>query len=60
MPSVTQETAMSERLEIRLPPTLLVRLNLAADAYSLSLSAYVRDRLTHAVRRDLSQASREK
>lgn len=59
--NATEETAATERLEVRLPPTLLATLKAAARACGhLSLSGYVRDRLTHAAQRDLKRTSRGK
>lgn len=53
---MAKETPASERLEVRLPVTLQDTLKAAAKACSLSLSAYVRDRLTSAAQRDLRRA----
>ncbi len=53
---MTQETPASERLEVRLPASLMLTLKGAAKACGLSLSGYVRDRLTSAARRDLKRA----
>ena len=54
--TANKETASSERLAVRLPPTLMATLRAAAKACGLSLSGYVRDRLTSAAQRDLRRA----
>lgn len=54
---VSRETTASERLEVRLPSTLLATLKDAATACGLSLSGYVRDRMTSAAQRDLRKFS---
>lgn len=50
------------RLEIRLSPELRATLKVVAKACSppMSVSAYVRDRLTQAARRDLNRTARGK
>lgn len=53
---MTQETPTPERLEVRMPVSLRVMLDAAAKACHLSLSAYVRDRLTSVAQRDLRRA----
>lgn len=55
--NVPRETTASERLEVRLPVDLRVKLDAAAKACGLSLSGYVRDRLISATQRDLRRAA---